>query len=259
MPTLIILAGGRSTRFGRSKQLEPVGPEGEALLDYTLQDAFEAGCKKAVIVIRPEDHDAFNARFGDDDRVRLVEQRVAFGTGHAVLLALEGIRDTVVVANGDNLYGQESLELAVRHALQGDEEHHALVAFRLGKTLSRNGAVNRAICTTDVRNMLRSTEEVVGLKAQPDGRITSEDGRPWAAEALVSMDLWVLRPRIFVLFRAGFSSVMPRGAEYGISGVVASAIAQEHRFAVLTTNDPWYGLTNPGDADLVRRKLAERA
>lgn len=258
MPTLILLAGGKSTRFGRPKQLEPVGPGGEALLDITLRDAFHAGCTAAVIVVRPEHMLAFAERFATQPQVRLVVQAEAIGTAHAVMLALAEVQGTAVIANGDDHYGTGAIQQAVGHALRGDPLQHALVAFELGKTLSPSGGVNRAVCAADAQGFLRSTEEVTGLHAEASGTIADATGRSWCATTLVSMNLWVLRPALFPLFRDLFATHAAGNGEFGLPTVVAAAMAKKQRFALLRTEGSWCGLTHPADADLVRHQLAMR-
>lgn len=258
MATLILLAGGKSTRFGRPKQLEPVGPGGEALLDFTLRDAFGAGCTAAVIVVRPEHEAVFAERYAHDRRVRTTVQHEARGTAHAVMLALEHVDDVAIIANGDDHYGSGSVWQAVHAALHGEPGQHALVAFQLGNTLSAGGGVNRAVCTTDADGFLLSTEEVTGLHAAADGRIAGTDGRHWPADVLVSMNLWVLRAALFPLFRALFVRHDAAQGEFGLPAVVATAIAQNQRFAVLRTGGSWCGLTHPADAARVRAQLLVR-
>lgn len=258
MPALLLLAAGKSTRFGRPKQLEPVGPHGEALLDFTLRDAFKAGCSHAVIVVRPGHEAIFTERFADDARVRFTVQHEARGTAHAVMLALEQVHSTVIIANGDDLYGLGAIQQAAHHALHSDPQQHALVAFELANTLSPGGGVNRAVCTVDAQGLLLSTEEVTGLQGNTTGTIISDDGRTWPADTLVSMNLWVLRPALFPLFPKLFNAQASAIGEFGLPSVIAEAMAQRHCFAVLRTDATWCGLTHPADADLVRRNLAAR-
>lgn len=257
MPALILLAGGKSTRFGRPKQLEPVGPRGEALLDLTLRDAFAAGCTDAVIVVRPQHGTEFAERFVEDRRVRIIVQHEARGTAHAVMLALDHVHGTAITANGDDHYGKEALQLAVDHALHADPQVHALVAFHLANTLSPGGGVNRAVCTTDIHGSLLFTEEVTGLYAGPDG-ISGPDGRTWPPDTMVSMNLWVFRPALFPLFRTLYAAHVPTNGEFGLPNVVADAIAQQHRFVLVRTAAQWCGLTHPADAEIVRRELSRQ-
>lgn len=256
--TLVVLAGGKSTRFGRPKQLEPVGPVGEAILDFALQDAFRAGCTGAIIVVSPEHEATFSERYASEPRVQLVLQHEALGTAHAVMLAVEQAYGTVVIANGDDHYGEGSLRMAMHHAIHGDADEHALVAYDLANTLSASGPVNRAVCVMGEKVFLLSTDEVVGLRANTAGTITSADGRQWGADVLVSMNLWVLRPSMFDLFRTLYTTTDGKGAEFGLPDVVRQAIACGHRFRTLHTTDAWCGLTYPDDAELVRRILSAR-
>lgn len=256
--TLVILAGGKSVRFGRPKQLEPVGPNGEAILDFTLRDAFRSGCAHAILVVRPEHEALFAERYANEPRIELVLQREALGTAHAVMLALEHARGTVVIANGDDHYGEGSLRMALHHAIHEDAEEHALVGFDLANTLSASGPVNRAVCVVSEMGFLLSTEEVIGLRANAAGTITAADGWQWGADVLVSMNLWVLRPSVFGLFSSLFGATELKGAEYGLPDVVRKAISLGHRFRALRTVDTWCGLTYPDDAELVRRILSAR-
>ena len=165
----------------------------------------------------------------------------------------------MVLANGDDHYGKEPILLAVEHALHGDADEHALVAFTLANTLGASGDVNRAVCETDGSEMLLSTEEVHGLHADPSGGATDATGRAWEAHRLVSMNLWVLRPSVLPLFRTLFQAgAYGPGGEFGLPAVVDAALERHHRFRVLPTKSAWCGLTYPDDAELVRRMLADR-
>ena len=149
--TIILLAAGKSTRFGSPKQLERVGPKGETIPELTLRDALAHGCTRAVIVVRPEHEEHFRGTLGKDARAGIVVQHEALGTAHATMLALDKSIGTVIIANGDDLYGKRSMAIACEHAMNGTPDEHALVAFALGNTLSPNGGVNRAVCEVDER------------------------------------------------------------------------------------------------------------
>ena len=254
--TLIVLAGGRSTRFGRPKQLEPVGPNGEALLDLALRDAFRAGCTSAILVVRPELEAVFAARNAHGTNMHLVVQHEALGTAHAVMQALEHVQGDVLIANGDDHYGAGPLRMAIQHAVTGDLGEHALVTFELANTLSASGPVNRALCTVNAKGLLGPIEEVLGLHRNGAGTISDAKGRPFSGHEHVSMNLWLLRPSMFDLFSILFHGSVREGGEFGLPDVVRAATANGHRFRALHTSEPWCGLTYASDADLVRRILS---
>ena len=256
-PCLVILAAGGSTRFGRPKQLEPVGRNGEAIMDITMRQGFEAGCMEAWLVVRPEHEEDVKARYRRDHRVRIAVQHAPLGTGHAAMVGMKHFRGTCIVANGDDLYGRRSMELAVKHAMEGLSEEHALVAFDLERTLSPHGPVNRAVCLKSDHH-LRGITEVRGLRAWPAGEIVDETGLSWPAGTPVSMNLWVMRESFCaVLLDMDRDEPVAPGQERGLPDAVRKALSLGQAFRILRTPDRWCGLTFPGDADLVRRHLAE--
>jgi len=256
--SLVILAAGRSTRFGRPKQWEPVGPKGEAILDFTVRDGFAAGCDHVRIVVRPEHEDLARSRFEQDKRVVVVIQPTPLGTGHAAMVGMEHAAGKCIVANGDDLYGRESMRIAVAHAREGLAEEHALVAFDLGRTLSPSGPVNRAACRNE-GDRLVGIEEVSSLRRDSDGEIRDELERTWKPDVPVSMNLWVFRERFAALLAEMNRGRAPMPAtEMGLPDAVRRALAAGHAFRVLRTPQAWHGLTFAADADLVRRTLAQQ-
>ena len=256
--SLVILAAGSSTRFGRPKQWEPVGPMGEAVLDITLRDAFAFGCEGARIVVRPSHADMARERYRSNRLVKIVVQPEPLGTGHAALVGMEPAVGTCIVANGDDLYGRESLRIAMEHARDGLAEEHALVAFDLGRTLSPSGPVNRAACSNE-DDRLVGIEEVIGLRRDADGEIRDESGRTRKSDVHVSMNLWVFREQFGTLLLEMNRGRAPvPAAEMGLPDAVRHALAAGHAFRVLRTPDAWHGLTFAADADLVRRTLAQQ-
>ncbi|MBK8225862.1 MAG: NTP transferase domain-containing protein [Flavobacteriales bacterium] len=256
--SLVILAAGNSTRFGRPKQWEPVGPKGEAVLDITLRDAFAHGCDEARIVVRPGHADMARERYQSNPLVKIMEQPEPSGTGHAALVGMEHAVGTCIVANGDDLYGRESLRIAMEHARDGQADEHALVAFGLGRTLSPSGPVNRAACRNE-GDRLAGIEEVTGLRLDAGGEIRDGSDRTWKSDAPVSMNLWVFRERFGYLLAEMHRGRAPMpAAELGLPDAVEHALAAGHAFRVLRTPDAWHGLTFAADADLVRRTLAQQ-
>lgn len=257
--SLVILAAGSSTRFGRPKQWEPVGPKGEAVLDITLQDAFAHGCDGARIVVQPGHADMARERYRSNTRVEIVVQPEPLGTGHAAMVGMMHAGGTCVVANADDLYGNESMRIAMEHAQKGPAEEHALVAFDLGRTLSGSGPVNRAACRTEDGRLV-GIEEVVGLRRDADSKIRDENERVRRSEVPVSMNLWVFRERFRALLAEMNSGRTPAPAtEMGLPQAVQRALGAGQAFRVLRTPDAWHGLTFAADADLVRRTLAQDA
>jgi len=254
--TLVLLAAGSSTRFGRPKQLEPIGPHGETIMELTLRDAFDMGCEDACLVVRPEHEAIMRERLAKDGRVRISIQSQALGTAHAALIGMEHALGTCIVANADDYYGRESMRLACEHARNGTVDQSALVAFELGKTLSDHGPVNRALCTA-ARDLLRSTQEVLGLRR--DAAIRDGVGNEHDARSLVSMNLWVLRQGYTQLAKQLWHEHggAPTG-EFGLPDAVHFALRNKHEFQILRTPDRWCGLTFPADADLVRQHLSEQ-
>lgn len=256
--SLIALAAGRSTRFGRPKQMEPVGPNGETILDLTLRDAFGAGCEEAIVVTNADLAGRFEEFSRTDPRVRVRIQEEALGTAHATMIGMEGMRGTAVVVNGDDLYGTSALHAAVAHAREGATDESALVAFDLGATLSPNGPVNRAVCTV-LDGYLADLHEAMGLNADAWTAIRDLRGGIFKAEAPVSMNLWVFRPAFTRILLEAWSKRDPLDrAEFGLPDPVRDAIGRGHRFRVLRTRAPWFGLTYPEDARLIRDHLRPR-
>jgi hypothetical protein len=259
MATLVIMAAGGSTRFGRPKQLEPVTEDGRTIADITLRDAFDGGCSQAVFVVRPQHKELFKQRYMNDPRIALATQVAALGTGHAALIGMEQGEAPWIVVNGDDHYGKLAITTACEQAMHRASGSHALIAFRLANTLSPNGPVNRAVCSVSSAGQLVGLQEVSGLVGDQSDVIRSSDGRVVPPDTLVSMNLWVLRssmlPRLRTQFEAHASSGDPR--EFMLPAAVEHAMKDAQEVVdVIPTESTWHGLTYPADADLVRRALS---
>ncbi|MFQ5690898.1 MAG: NDP-sugar synthase [Gemmatimonadota bacterium] len=220
--TLVILAAGLSTRFGRPKQLEAVGPSGEALLDYAIYDALQAGFTRVVLVIRQESEAAFKAhvrsQFHGFVEVRFVFQdpanlpagapqpgtrRTPWGTGHALLSAGRVVDGPFAAVNADDFYGATSYSLLAQHfrdSLSKGDPSHALIAYPLRDTLSSWGGVSRGICRCDAEGNLESLVEVHGIQAEGNRIVgLSDGGDPYLLTGyeLASMNAWGFRKTIF--------------------------------------------------------------
>lgn len=277
--TLVLLAAGAGRRFGGLKQLEGVGPTGEAILEYTIHDAIRAGVGRVALVVRPETEAEFRQTVG----MRLgwlvdlvyVHQRLdpvivgrtkPWGTGHAVLCACEAMDGPFVIANADDFYGAGAIAAAVGFLNQpsSDDSHeHALVGYRLRDTLPNPGRVSRAVCAshngilTDIVELKEVWREGNGFFALGvDGRRRTLTGDEW-----VSMNLWVFRPGLNSLLHAAFDRFLQlhgssSDAEFQLPGVVRELIrSHQARVRVLPWTGPWCGVTHRGDLEDVRRHI----
>ena len=272
MTSLVVLAGGLGSRFGGLKQLEPMGPDGEVLLDYAVYDAVRAGIDRVVFVIRPEMADSFpgwaETRFGsrvgircavqrlDDSPVDVPPERVKpWGTAHAVMTAAALVDGPCVLVNADDFYGRQGYEV-LAHALRepsGATVTWHLAAWPLGDTLSPSGTVNRALCEVDEQGWLRGLEEARGL--------SRETLSPDWLERPISMNMWGFTPRIFdacsrALARFFHSADLTKD-ECLLPDVVRDAIVGgEARVKVHRVRSTWCGVTYPADVPATRTTLA---
>ena len=200
--SLLIMAGGLGSRFGGNKQLVAVGPNGEAFLDYAINDAHDLGLGQVVIVARTDLQTPLrahlDAQHGEDFPVTNVHQDTygptrakPWGTGHAVLSATSALTGPVVVVNADDHYGSTGIAQAVK-ALEGTESNSAvLVAFELGRTLSATGSVSRGVCRIS-QGRLEELVETHGIRAEGDRILADDPSGELPADAPVSMNLWGL-------------------------------------------------------------------
>lgn len=270
-PALVLLAAGMATRFGRLKQLEPVGPNGEAILDLNISDARAAGFDRIVVVIREELEPAFRthaAQLPGGIATVYVHQCVddargaPWGTAEAVLCARGSVPDRFAVANADDLYGPEAFRLLALHLRQAGE--WALVSYPVAATLSDAGSVSRALCRVDDSGWLRGLREIYDVRADAGGAVGRESGGVEVrleADAPVSMNLWGFDGRVFPLFEAAFDRFRAGGGagEFLLSDAVGALVADGRaRVRVLGTDGGWAGITHPDDLPAVRAYVAAR-
>lgn len=276
-PVLVVMAAGMGSRYGGMKQIDPVGPNGQVIVDYSLYDARRAGFETVIFVIKHEIEAAFKAAIGD--RVsKAMNVKYAFqqldelpagfaipegrvkpwGTCHAVLAAKDLIDGPFAVINADDYYGPQGFKLIYdylsTHA-DGDRYAWAMVGFLLGNTVSANGSVSRGVCVTDESRNLVSVTERTCIEPYADGIHYSEDGgKSWAdlpADCVVSMNLWGFTPAYVQEAKAGFAAflqaslpVNPMKCEYFLPTVVTNALeAGKADVHVLTSADKWHGIT----------------
>ncbi len=279
-PALVVLAAGLARRYGRTKQLDPVGPGGGALLDYAIQDARAAGFGDIFLVIRPGMQpdvaahlervhgDAGLARFAEQHRDDLAaaagpSREKPWGTGHAVLSARALVHGPFGVCNADDYYGPEAWLALARHLVTSRDA--AVVGYPVENTLSMSGGVSRAALVSDDDGTLRGIRELHGLAMGPDG-VTGSDvegsehvippGTP------VSMNLWGFPASVLPALEDRFREFLRRHStdpsrEFLLSDAVGELIASgDLAVRILPVGQRWMGMTFPGDRDDVARRLA---
>ncbi|HEU5123219.1 MAG TPA: sugar phosphate nucleotidyltransferase [Verrucomicrobiae bacterium] len=281
--SLLILAAGMGSRYGGLKQIDPVGPGGETIIDYSVYDAIRAGFDQLVFVIRRDIEQAFREtvgnRFEKKIAVRYVfqelnalppgfaippERQKPWGTGHAILMAADAIREPFAVINADDFYGADSFRVLAAH-LQPENPDYAMTGFVLRNTLSEFGSVARGVCRLS-DGFLETVTEIVGI--EKDGtaaRYKDDVGKVQAltANEIVSMNMWGFNPTLFGALREQFETFLrTRGgelkSEFYIPSVVNHLIQTgQKRVKVLPSRSKWYGVTYREDRPFVINGIQE--
>jgi UTP-glucose-1-phosphate uridylyltransferase len=271
--TLVVLAAGMGSRYGGLKQLDPVGPSGEIILDYSVTDAIKAGFNKVVFVIRREMLEQFRESVGSRYEERLAVEyafqeleplpggRVSpmgrtkpWGTGHAVLAAASVVRGPFSVINADDYYGPSGFVELARFLSAASTGEYAMVGYRLEKTLSEHGTVSRGICRADEKGFLIDITERTAI-AKTDEGIVAQGNPPvcLTGEEPTSMNFWGFTSGLFPHLERLFEEFLDeRGedakGEFYLPAAVSSLIASgEATVRLLRSEDPWFGLTYPED------------
>ncbi|HEY3220985.1 MAG TPA: NTP transferase domain-containing protein [Gemmatimonadales bacterium] len=274
-PALVILAAGVGSRFGGPKQLSPVGPSGETLLDYAIYDAMRAGFTRVVLVIRKELAAPLSEHIsdvtGDVVPVDFVEQRVPdarvkpWGTAHAVLACRDAVDGPFAVCNADDFYGAGAYRVLAEHLTA---EHaspvHALVGYRLDETLSEHGGVARAVASCGPDELLTRLVEVRDVR-RVNGRIrgvtAAGEQREFTGGEHTSMNLWGFAPDVFAVLEDQFDAFLTTShrapdAEFLLSTALDDQVtAGRARLRVLIARDRWLGMTFAADVPAVRAAI----
>ena len=282
-PTLLVLAAGMGSRYGGLKQMDPMGPNGETVLDYSVFDAIRAGFGRVVFIIREDFADAFKdsvgRRFADKIAVDYVFQKLddlpegysipegrvkPWGTAHAIRAARGAVNEPFAVVNADDFYGHDAYVRAAdffKGLPEGDQSSMAMVGYPLENTLSDHGHVNRGICQTDADGNLTNVEEYLNIEREADGTVRGNalDGsrRDIADGTPVSMNFWAFGPAFFGQLEEAFTRFLAESgtelkSECYIPTVVDHLIrAGLGSCAVLKTTSPWFGVTYPDDKPFV--------
>ena len=290
--TLVVLAAGMGSRYGGLKQLDPVGPSDEILLDYSVYDAVKAGCEHIVFVIRKEIEELFQKKIGDryvaafphlqvsyaiqditdvPENIKVPEGRSKpWGTGHALWAARHVVKTPFVVINADDYYGSSGYQLLADFFKKAKPTHYAMVGYQLKNTLSPFGPVSRGVIESTSEGFLTKIREHTELRASGEGVVgkqTIGDSLFFTGEELVSLNFWAFLPDFFPylekLFEEFLKDALQRAEknnlEFYLPSAVSDLIAEEHiSVKLFSSGDPWFGLTHPSDLPQVRSALQQR-
>lgn len=286
--TLVVMAAGIGSRFGGGiKQLEPVGPNGEIIMDYSIYDAMAAGFDKVVFVIRKDLEKDFKEVIGNriekvvevayayqevDDipqmyKERFQERTKPWGTGQAILCCKHVVDSPFLVINADDYYGKQAYVEAFEYLTEektADNPEICMVSFVLKNTLSENGGVTRGVCKVDENGYLADIVETSNIEKYKDGAAVRKEEayQPIDIESSVSMNMWGLTPKFFQILESGFEEFVANTpadnlkAEYLLPTIIGDLLAEKKlAVRVLTSKDKWFGVTYKEDKDSVVSEL----
>ena len=279
--TLVVMAAGMGSRFGGLKQIAPVGKNGEAILDFSVYDAVEAGFNKVVFVINHRIEADFKELVGKRIEKRVnteyvfqektylpegfvcpEEREKPWGTGHAILCCKGVVNEPFAVINADDFYGKSAFKKLYEY-LKEQTENYCMVGFRLANTLTENGYVSRGVCEEKDGFLTNITERTKIV----DCRFTEDDGKTWtelSPDTVVSMNMWGFTPDIFTYLEREFNKFLSEKletpkAEFYLPSVVDILIKSgEKRSRVLVAEDKWYGVTYKEDKEAVVEAIGKK-
>lgn len=288
-PVLVVMAAGMGSRYGGLKQIDPVGKNGEIIIDYSLYDAVHAGFKEVIFIIKREMEQDFKEIIGnrmskilhvkyayqaiDDlpEGFSVPDGRIKpWGTGHAVLACRDLIDAQFAVINADDYYGKEAFPKMYDFlsSVQDNEKYqYGMIGYNLENTLTENGHVARGVCTVENGKLSNIVERTRIEKRERKAQFT-EDGKTWTAipyGSVVSMNLWGFTPSIIRELQGQFAAFLnhelkgdPLKAEYFLPTVVNNLLqSKKASVRVMTSKDKWYGVTYRLDKPVVEKAIAE--
>ena len=286
-PTLLILAAGMGSRYGGLKQMDGLGPNGEAIIDYSIYDAIRAGFGKIVFVIRHSFAEPFKEhfqakKFGGNVEFEFVYQELDYlpegysvpegrvkpwGTNHAVMMAKDVIKEPFAVINADDFYGKESYQTMADYlrSIEGTKGKYSMIGYRLENTLSDFGSVSRGVCTTDADSLLTSVTERTAISRKGDKIVFAEGDKETELDPVcpVSMNFWGFTPEYFEyseeVFKEFLDGAIASGnlkAEFFIPYIVDKLIARgQASVKVLDCDAKWFGVTYKEDRPFTVEKI----
>ncbi len=287
-PVLVILAAGIGSRYGGLKQIDALGKNGEAILDYSIYDAYRAGFRTAVVLIKEAiredfmstvgrrlEHSPMEIRYAYQELWKLPEgyavpegRSKPFGTGHALVCATEAVDGAPFVAiNADDFYGRAAFQMMYDFLTAASDPYgYCMVGYKLGKTVTDNGSVARGVCSVDGEGRLLGITERTRIEKYPGGIHFTEDGTQWTdlpADTTVSMNFMGFMPSFMEEAKARFPAALdrilkenPMKGEYFLPSIVQQLLAEgKATMKVLTSPDKWYGVTYAADKPVVMAAL----
>ncbi len=287
-PILVVMAAGMGSRYGGLKQIDPVGSHGEAILDYSLFDAYEAGFETAVIIIKRAIEKDFMQTVGKrlqscplkiryafqemekiPEGFSVPEGRVKpFGTSHAVLCAREEIGDApFAVINSDDYYGKDAFKVIYNYLRNAQNGEYCMVGYLLGNTVTEHGSVARGVCTPDEKGNLANIVERTRIEKYKGGIHFTLDGENWQdlpADTIVSMNMWGLTPDFLTRLHEQFPTFLreqlpenPEKAEFLLPRSIDALLKSgDATVKILKSEDKWYGVTYAADKPVVVAALS---
>ena len=286
-PVLVVMAAGMGSRYGGLKQIDPVGSQGEAILDYSLYDAYQAGFRTAVIIIKEAIKKDFMETVGKRLEKCPLEIRYAYqelsmlpeeftvpegrtkpwGTCHAVLCAREAIDGApFAVLNADDFYGRSAFRTVYNWLVNNDDpDEYCMIGYEVGKTVTDHGGVTRGVCKSDSNGYLTRIVETTGIEKY-EGGIRMPFGKEWQAldsKTLVSMNVWGFMPSYLDRIERGMPYFLnytfrenPMKGEFLLPTFVGQLIdLKKIRLKVLSSPDTWFGVTYSADKPKVVEAL----
>lgn len=287
-PTLLILAAGIGSRYGGMKQIDQVGPSGEAIIDYSLYDAIRAGFGKIVFVIRRDiENDVrefLENKLTEKVKVEFVHQELdmipegltyplerikPWGTAHAIWVAEKAIKEPFVAINADDFYGRGSFIMMAEYLVSNSDinsTNFCMIGYQIQRTLSEFGSVSRGICEADKQSLLKAVVERTEI-FRKNGKIVFRDENsnevPISGDTLVSMNIWGFTPVIFKYIEQQFSGFIRKNisnikAELYIPKIVNELIKSgKANVKILPATDKWFGVTYREDKPLAVENIRE--
>ena len=276
--TLVILAAGLGSRYGGLKQIDPLGPNGEFIIDYSVYDAIRAGFDRVVFIIKEENLQDFRATIGEriersvdvgyvfqdpnklPGSVNADGRTKPWGTAHALWCCKGAVSDTFAIINADDFYGKESYRIAAEFlkATDVDSTDYAMIGFLLRNTLSESGTVARGLCKVE-NGYLTHIDERLKIKRCDDGVIRYLEDETWydaGEDTVASMNFWAFTPRVFAGLENGWEKFVtrdgfdPMKSEYLLPTRVGELVEEKRcSVRVIPTTDTWRGVTYRDDRE----------